>query len=229
MNFLIFVTAVTHAAQVRLTSSPMRGRSGVALRACPWCGRRKPRGASSVQILVLETLRAAIVPVSGAIFFGVPLCANAAFAAPVCASDEAMSKELESCCKRCRSLGASRATVSCSRCLRARTAFPGPCAYPPDGVSCIAATGRYWQTVAEKKLAGGVVPPPTPRFGPYTLRQGTIFAVASLRPRSRNRKGAHHDHDLRFQMGSRLRPRPSARSARALVLALQFGETSPCA
>jgi hypothetical protein len=22
----------------------------------------------------------------------------------------------------------------------------------PDGVSCIAATGRYWQTVAEKKL-----------------------------------------------------------------------------
>lgn len=50
------------------------------------------------RILGLETLRAAIVPVSGAIFLGLSalLYANAALAAPVCASDEAVSKELES-------------------------------------------------------------------------------------------------------------------------------------
>src|ERR1700741_563172 len=38
-----------------------------------------------------------------------------------------------------------------------------------------------------------------------------------LQPKPRTSQGSTpHDHDLRFQMGSRVRPRPGARSARAL-------------
>jgi hypothetical protein len=116
-------------------------------------GSREERAV--FRILVLETLRAAIVPVSGAIFLGlsVLLYANAALAAPVCASDEAVSKELES---RYGEVPVARGLASDGKLLQVFASEDGiswtVVLTRPDGVSCIAATGRFWQTVAEKKL-----------------------------------------------------------------------------
>jgi hypothetical protein len=130
---------------------PASGATSVPLGAV--AGSREERAV--FRILVLQTLRAAIVPVSGAIFFGlsVLLYANAALAAPVCASDEAVSKELES---RYGEVPVARGLASDGKLLQVFASEDGiswtVVLTRPDGVSCIAATGRYWQTVAEKKL-----------------------------------------------------------------------------
>ena len=116
-------------------------------------GSREERAV--FRILVHETLRAAIVRVSGAVVFGlsVLLYANAVLAAPVCASDEAVSKELES---RYGEVPVARGLASDGKLLQVFASEDGiswtVVLTRPDGISCIAATGRYWQTVAEKKL-----------------------------------------------------------------------------
>jgi hypothetical protein len=104
--------------------------------------------------VILETARTALVRVFGATLgLSMLLGANAALAAPLCAPDEAVSKQLE---RGYGELPIARGLASDGKLLQVFASEDGlswtVVLTRPDGVSCIAASGRHWQTVVGKAL-----------------------------------------------------------------------------
>jgi hypothetical protein len=104
--------------------------------------------------IILGNARAAVVRVLGATLgLSMLLGANAALGAPPCASDEAVSKRLES---GYGELPIARGLASDGKLLQVFASEDGlswtVVLTRPDGVSCIAASGRYWQPVTGKAL-----------------------------------------------------------------------------
>lgn len=108
-----------------------------------------------IRPLILETLRAALLRASGGMFLGlsVLLGADAALAAPACASHEALSKQLE---QRYAEVPIAMGLASSGKVIQVFASADGASwtvvLTHPDGTSCIAAAGRYWQTVTAKAL-----------------------------------------------------------------------------
>jgi hypothetical protein len=104
--------------------------------------------------VTLEKARSALVRVVGATLgLSMLLGANAALAAPLCARDEAVSKQLE---RGYGELPIARGLASDGKLLQVFASEDGlswtVVLTRPDGVSCIAASGRHWQTVVGKAL-----------------------------------------------------------------------------
>lgn len=81
------------------------------------------------------------------------LGANAARAEPVCASHEAVSKQLE---QRYAEAPIAMGLANSGKLVQVFASADGVSwtvvLTEPDGTSCIAASGRYWQTMTEKVL-----------------------------------------------------------------------------
>jgi len=111
------------------------------------------------QITTRETPRAAMARVFGAslLALAVLLGAKAATAAgptaPVCASYEAISKQLE---KKYTEVPVGRGLVDGNKLMQLFASADGATwtvvVVRADGVSCIAAAGEHWQDVAPKAL-----------------------------------------------------------------------------
>ena len=82
-----------------------------------------------------------------------PLGANTARADPACASHEAVSNQLE---QRYAEVPIAMGLENNGKLVQVFASADGVSwtlvLTQPDGTSCIAASGRYWQTVTEKKL-----------------------------------------------------------------------------
>jgi hypothetical protein len=104
--------------------------------------------------VILEKARTALVRVVGATLgLSMLLGANAALAAPLCARDEVVSKQLE---RGYGELPIARGLASDGKLLQVFASEDGlswtVVLTRPDGVSCVAASGRHWQTVVGKAL-----------------------------------------------------------------------------
>src|ERR671919_860797 len=82
-----------------------------------------------------------------------PLGANTARADSACASHEAVSKQLE---QRHAEVPVAMGLAASGKLLQVFASADGASwtvvLIEPDGTNCIAASGRYWQTVTEKNL-----------------------------------------------------------------------------
>lgn len=102
-----------------------------------------------------ETRQTAIARVMGASVLALTLLlgAKAALAETACASDEALSKQLE---HRYAESPIARGLASSGKLLQVFASEDGGSwtvvITQPDGMSCVTASGRFWQTVTKKVL-----------------------------------------------------------------------------
>lgn len=102
-----------------------------------------------------ETPGTAVLRVFGASLLALVLLldANTARAEPACASHEAVSKQLE---QRYAEAPIAMGLANSGKLIQVFASADGGSwtvvVTEPDGTSCIAASGRYWQTVTEKAL-----------------------------------------------------------------------------